>query len=323
MGKVIRSRGSGLKSGRPPLSTTNTGQGSTSTVGKQSVNARRKSSKATRNLINKHHQLHKSRAAAVAAGDHKLVGGIDGQLQQLGGLEAYQAASLTGQDKDRGGDSSEKLVEWLRKYNFVDRARTKLALRVLEVGALSSQNAISRMVGKAVETIKRIDLHSQEPGVIEEVDFMTFPIPDADVLKYDIVSLSLVLNYVPDAAGRGEMLRRTTEFLRQHGTTGSTTGADVPSPLPCLFVVLPRPCLSNSRYMTHDHFVSIMDSLGYEILERHESQKLSYTLFRWHSDKQESRKTFKKVEINPGRTRNNFAVIMTMAEDNNLLHMRS
>ncbi|KAK5091966.1 25S rRNA (adenine2142-N1)-methyltransferase [Exophiala xenobiotica] len=313
MGKVTRNRGSGLKSGRPPLSTTNTGQGSTSTVGKHNVNARRKSSKATRNLINKHHQLHKSRAAAVAAGDHKHVGEIDGQLQQLGGLEAYQAASLTGQDKDRGGDSSERLVEWLRKYNLVGPTRTKLGLRVLEVGALSSQNAISRMVGKGVEIVKRIDLNSQEPNVIEKADFMTFPISDACAVKYDIVSLSLVLNYVPDAAGRGEMLRRTTSFLRRQGTIDSTTAVDAPSPLPCLFAVMPLPCLTNSRYMTHNHFVSIMNSLGYEILERHESQKLSYTLFRWHSDKQETRKTFKKVEINPGRMRNNFAVVMNNA----------
>jgi len=310
MGKVTRNRGSGLRSGRPPLSTPNIGQGSTSTGGRACVNARRKSSKATRNLINKHHQLHKARAAAVAAGDHKLVGDIDSEVQQLGGLEAYQAASLTGQDKDRGGDSSEKLVEWLRKYKLVGPARSKLAWRVLEVGALSSRNAISGMVGKGVETVKRIDLHSQEPHVIEEVDFMTFPVPDVDTLKYDILSLSLVLNYVPDAAGRGEMLRRTTKFLHHHGAASFTTGVDMPSSLPCLFVVLPLPCLTNSRYMTHDHFVSIMNSLGYDLLERHESQKLSYTLFRWNSDKQDTKKTFKKVEINPGRTRNNFAVVM-------------
>lgn len=310
MGKVTKTKSSGLKSGRPPLST-NHGYSSTSGSAKQVVNARRKSPKATRTLINKHHQLHKSRAAAVAANDNKLVDEIEEQLQQLGGLEAYQAASLTGQDKDRGGDSSEKLVEWLRKYKLVGPSRTTFSLRVLEVGALSSQNAISRMVGKGVETVKRIDLHSQEPNVIEEVDFMTFHAPKADVEKYDILSLSLVLNYVPDAAQRGDMLRRTTIFLRERDANlledADTAGSNH---LPCLFVVLPLPCLSNSRYMTHAHFVSIMDNLGYELFEHHKSQKLSYMLFRWNRSHHGRSKNFKKTEINPGRTRNNFAVVV-------------
>ncbi|KAK5941926.1 25S rRNA (adenine2142-N1)-methyltransferase [Knufia obscura] len=303
---MARTKSSKLKSGRPPLAVrTDSG------TAKVTVNARQKSSRATRSLINKHHQLQKARATASAAGDHELVQDLDEQLQNLGGLQAYQAASLTGQDRDRGGDSSEKLVEWLRKYDLVGSSRTTQNLRVLEVGALSSKNAISGMIGKGVEVVKRIDLHSQEPAVIEEADFMTFPVPGRDGDKYDILSLSLVLNFVPDVAQRGEMLRRTTMFLRPH-TTNSGQGASTrdSAALPSLFVVLPLPCLTNSRYMTHDHFVSIMESLGYELREHHESQKLSYMLFMWNGAKHDKSKVFKKVEINPGRTRNNFAVVL-------------
>lgn len=310
MGKVTKTRGS-LKSGRPPLTSRNRGSNGSASASKHSVNARRKSSKATRTLINKHHQLQKSRAAALAADDHSLVEDLDSQLEKLGGLEAYQAASLTGQDRDRGGDSSEKLVEWLRKYKLLVSSRTREGLRVLEVGALSSKNAISGMIGKGVGTVKRIDLHSQEPGVIEEADFMTFPVPSANVDKYDVLSLSLVLNYVPDVAQRGEMLLRTTRYLRQSQATADQNGtSEKPSPLPCLFMVLPLPCLNNSRYMTDQRFVSIMYSLGYELIDHHESQKLSYMLFRWDGSRRVVRRAFKKVEINPGRTRNNFAVVL-------------
>jgi len=311
-------RTTALKAGRPPLSKTNgkpLNEGNSSS--RNNINARRKSSKATRKLINTHHQLHKARAAALASNNHDLITHIDEQIKQLGGLEAYQQASLTGQDKDRGGDSSEKLVEWLRKYDLVGSFIKAEGLRVLEVGALSSRNAISGMMGKGVAEVKRIDLHSQEPGRIEEIDFMDFPLPDTETEKHDVVSLSLVLNYVPEAAGRGDMLRRTTKLLRERKheprMSGRESSGDRELPLPCLFLVLPLSCLRNSRYMTHDHLVAIMRHLGYEEIERHDSTKLAYMLFKWHGKNAISTdepRIFKKVEINPGKTRNNFAIIL-------------
>ncbi|EXJ83837.1 hypothetical protein A1O1_07464 [Capronia coronata CBS 617.96] len=93
-------------------------------------------------------------------------------------------------------------------------------LRILEVGALSTTNALNIPL---VTSVRRIDLRSSGPG-IEEADFMTLPLPDSPDGKgewhgergYDVISLSLVLNYVPDAPGRGEMLRRTTMFFSRH-----------------------------------------------------------------------------------------------------------
>lgn len=308
MARTSKSKGASLQKGRPPLKA-----GLTKTVGPNSgqrdtINPRRKSSRATRTLIRAHHQLQKSRAAAVTAGDESLIREIDSKIQELGGLEAYQAASLTGQDRDRGGDSSEKLVDWLRGYGLIG-PKVDSRLQVLEVGALSSKNAISNMIGKGIKSVKRIDLHSQEPDHIEEIDFMDLPVPHSDVDKYDILSLSLVLNYVPDVSLRGEMLRRTTRFLR-HLPDEDAEGHDK---LPCLFVVLPLPCLNNSRYMTHDHFVSIMASLEYILVKHHDSQKLSYMLFTWAGSAESTSKQkheYKKIEINPGKSRNNFAVVL-------------
>lgn len=310
-----------LKSGRPPLA-----QGqrkSTGTKQKTGVNARHKSSKATRTLINKHHQLQKARVAALAANDQQQLAEIDEQLDQLGGLAAYQEASLTGQDKDRGGDSSTKLVEWLRKYEVLGKQsvdQPSPGIRVLEIGALSSDNAISGFIGNGVEDVKRIDLHSQDKNTIEEIDFMELPIPDRDEDKFDVISLSLVLNYVPDAAQRGAMLQRTVSFLR----AGSLTAEEPLRPeltpakvgrraLPCIFVVLPLPCLSNSRYMTQQHFTFIMRSLGYRPLKTYDSQKLAYMLFGYTSPStkqqhHENALTFRKTELRAGRDRNNFAI---------------
>lgn len=311
MAKTSKSKGGSLKRGRPPLGHDNTRPLVGGSLNNNRVNSRAKSSKATRALINAHHQLHKARAAAVAANNSSLVGELDEQLQNLGGLEAYQAASLTGQRQDRGGDSSEKLVEWLREHNLIRTTPCPLAvpsLRVLEIGALSSRNAISKMIGRGIETVKRIDLHSQEPDQIEEIDFMQLPVPESDEAKFDIVSLSLVLNYVPDVSQRGQMLQRTTSFLRQSSIQGRDS-------LPCLFVVLPLPCLTNSRYMTHDHFVEILASLGYRLINRHDSKKLSYTLFKWTHHNATKIPGFKKTEINPGKSKNNFAIVLTPSQN--------
>lgn len=312
MARPSKNRGVPLQKGRPPLKAGLTKATNSDPGQRNTINARRKSSKATRTLINAHHQLQKSRAAAVSAGNETLVSEIDDKIQQLGGLEAYQAASLTGQDRDRGGDSSEKLVDWLREYGLIGPVVSKglsRRIRVLEIGALSSKNSISSIIGKGIESVKRIDLHSQEPDHIEEIDFMDLPVPQSAVDKYDILSLSLVLNYVPDITLRGEMLRHTTKFLRRlHDEE-----IDGEEKLPCLFVVLPLPCLNNSRYMTHDHFVSIMVSLEYVLIKHHDSQKLSYMLFTWTgSVESTSRQTheYKKIEINPGKSRNNFAIVL-------------
>lgn len=305
-----------LRKGRPPLLENSKLQAAENT----SVNARRKSAKATRSLINKHHQLQKQRSLALAAGNLSSVKAIDDEIERLGGLSAYQAASLTGQDKDRGGDSSVKLVEWLRKHEVVrvkDASNDENAYRVLEVGALSSDNAISLAIGSGIDSVKRIDLHSQDPRTIEEIDFMDLSLPKTEQDQIDILSLSLVLNYVPHASQRGAMLRRTTQFLRNRTESIVESQEDTHGPesavenaLPCLFVVLPLPCMENSRYMTHQHFIVLMRSLGYHLIEHHDSQKLCYMLFKLKPGNIAASSNFGKIELRSGKSRNNFAIVL-------------
>lgn len=256
------------------------------------------SAKATRTLIRSHHRLHKALAEAVKIGDEQTASSIKKQIEDKGGLKSYQQASIQGQSGERGGDTSKLLMEWLPK----DLTNTDMKLRMLEVGALSVDNACSK---SGIFDVTRIDLNSQGAG-IKQQDFMERPLPDSDDDRFDIISLSLVLNYVPDAIGRGLMLKRTCDFLLSVPSL-SLTDAQAGF-FPSLFLVLPAPCVTNSRYLDEDLLTIIMRSLGYGLVERKLTAKLIYLLWRWESAVE--KKKFHKHELKSGRTRNNFCIIM-------------
>ncbi|KAK6349765.1 hypothetical protein TWF696_006041 [Orbilia brochopaga] len=223
--------------------------------------------------------------------------------------------------------------------------------RLLEIGCLSPSNAIHAFFPRTRRTL--MDLNSLHPEILKQ-DFMTFPVPagppalpptgitstsntaaagevceEACEEGYDIISCSLVLNYVPTPAGRGDMLKRIARFAahnlhrrtlhqqpvdNSNGTSsGNTTngnGSDSGgnAVFPALFLVLPAPCVTNSRYLTEDHLQRIMASLGYELLRRKLSPKLAYYLWRYVGNGTGG--TFKKVELRPGGKRNNFAIVV-------------
>jgi 25S rRNA (adenine2142-N1)-methyltransferase len=216
-----------------------------------------------------------------------------------GGLEKYQKASQTGQMNERGGDTSKVLVEWLHASGIT---RNQSKLRVLEVGCLSPDNFISKV--KGVEMV-RIDLRSTHPQILEQ-NFMERPLPSRQEEYFDIVSLSLVLNYLPDIQERGDMLFRTTRFVTHPATMGDLSRS---TSLPLLFLTLPLPCVSNSRYLTTTHLERIMSGLGYKLLNSKESTKIYYSLWKL-STRLSKPKTCSKLEVNPGNGRNNFSVVV-------------
>lgn len=256
------------------------------------------SSKATRNLIRSHHRLLKRRAQAQQAGDELMVHKIDLQIRENGGLESYQLASKLGQSRERGGDSSKVLVDWISPH-LPGGKDTQAKLRVLEVGALSTKNACS--TNQALE-VTRIDLNSQGPGILKQ-DFMERPLPCDDASRFHIISLSLVLNYVPDAVGRGEMLKRCVAFL-----TSSSPSDSILPVTPRLFLVLPAACVNNSRYLTHERLHDIMASMGFVLSESKGTSKLIYQL--WEYSHRCQPRPWKKEMLNPGKTRNNFAIVV-------------
>jgi len=261
------------------------------------------SAKVTRTLIRSYHRLHKALADAEKSGDRQRVESLREQIELQGGLEKYQQASLQGQAIDRGGDSSKLLLDWVNPL----LADKKTRLRLLEVGALSTSNACSR---SSLFSVTRIDLNSQAKG-IQQQDFMERPLPTSNEEKFDMLSLSLVVNYVPDPTGRGEMLRRTCKFLNvdnqlQHGETG------VRQVTPSLFLVLPAPCIFNSRYMDETRLIEIMESLGYHMDERKLTAKLIYYLWSYNPTRpgRNLHAKFPKKEVNPGAKRNNFSIVL-------------
>ncbi|KAI0392579.1 putative methyltransferase-domain-containing protein [Xylariaceae sp. FL0594] len=260
------------------------------------------SRRATRELINSIHQLEKKKAQAIAKGDKAAETAADAEIAALGGLQKYQQASLQGQRNDRGGDSSRVLMEWLKPKFSASGLAQKGSVRMLEVGALSTNNECSR---SGFFDMTRIDLNSQSDGILQQ-DFMKRPLPSNDTDTFDIISLSLVLNFVPDAQGRGDMLLRTLAFLRKPSLVMESHDA-----FPCLFLVLPAPCITNSRYMDEQLLEMIMNALGYTKTHSKTTQKLVYYLWRRTSSVPPARMpTFKKVEIRSGPTRNNFAIVL-------------
>ncbi|KAK2594445.1 25S rRNA (adenine2142-N1)-methyltransferase [Conoideocrella luteorostrata] len=258
------------------------------------------SRKASRTLINRHHQLVKQHRKSIAEGDKVVESVIAEELSKLGGLEQYQQASLQGQSIDRGGDTSKILLEWLPIRSIKKLSHKP---RMLEVGSLSTHNTCST---SGIFDMVHIDLKSQEPGIVEQ-DFMHRPVPNKPSDKFDIISLSLVLNFIPDAEDRGRMLLRTILFLRQNFAT-EQVATDLL--FPSLFLVLPRSCVDNSRYFTESRLESLMESLGYSLTRSKKTQKLSYSLWVRAKTASAAALHFPKLEVNPGRTRNNFSVTL-------------
>jgi 25S rRNA (adenine2142-N1)-methyltransferase len=288
---VVKKRQKTLASGRPPVSRPK----------------ERMTSERSRTIIRTHHTLQKDHAAALRDGDSRKAHEIAQLIEKNGGIKGYQAASKQGQAKDRGGDSSKLLIDWLQQSKVIDskdRGRKPGAaptLRCLEVGALSTNNEVSKFPG--VIHMTRIDLNSQGPG-IEKEDFMERPLPTSDEERFDIISLSLVLNYVPDAVGRGEMLKRLTKFLRppkEEDNTPTITG-------PFLFLVLPLPCVENSRYCDEPLLLQIMANMGFSKHYNKSTTKLCYYLFSWNG-KVTSRKSGKK-KLRDKPAMNNFCIVV-------------
>lgn len=98
---------------------------------------------------------------------------------------------------------------------------TKQVNRLLDVGALKHDNYAS---SKAFIEATPVDLHSRHVQIIQQ-DFLKID-PASDTpfhhsvpsnLNWDIISLSLVLNFVPDPQERGRMLRLARDLLAPNG----------------------------------------------------------------------------------------------------------
>ena len=261
------------------------------------------SKQKTHKVIREHHNLNKQLLKAEASGNDEETSKLKKQIKDIGGLETYQRASIQGQSSERGGDSSKILVQWLKeiKPNLV---AAKPKIRMLEIGALSTENACSK---SGLFDMQRIDLNSQAKGIVKQ-DFMERPIPKYDKEQFDIVSLSLVLNYSSQPEQAGQMLQRTCAFLDQRAPR--TMSESLQRNFPALFLVLPAACITNSRYLNEERLTLMMASLGYVLLKVKQTDKLIYYLWQLRDQPVVDEQHIPKKEFNPGPGRNNFSIVM-------------
>lgn len=237
---------------------------------------------------------------------YMLLGYVYQELADEKGLANYQIASRMGQDSNRGGDSSKILIQWIKEL-IESKEQDNAELCALEIGSLSKNNKIS--TSGIFNPVIRIDLNNSndDEGIIRQ-DFMKRPIPKTDKDRFDLISCSLVLNFVPTALERGDLCQRFKFFLKQ-----DTKEAYI-------FIVLPLPCLSNSRYMSTDRFHKLMQSLGYTNIRYHEAKKVCYMLYKRHDLNENLSLTklfYKKQQSRDGHKMNNFNILLRDARATN------
>jgi 25S rRNA (adenine2142-N1)-methyltransferase len=175
--------------------------------------------RTSRTVIRKFHTLLKQQKSAQ--GD--TLTSINHELEELGGLEKYQHMSCIGQGTDRGGGSEKVLIGWVKQMGWADQKHRHVGLvytgstdltpagpdhytpfffptRLLDVGAVKPDNYYS--CASWID-VTPIDLHSRHPSILEQ-DFLCMD-QERHREAWDIISLSLVLNFVPDGNDRGTL----------------------------------------------------------------------------------------------------------------------
>lgn len=216
------------------------------------------------------------------------------EQQELGGIDGYQNDSIFGGDKQRGGESGKWCALQLEELRGKEEP-----LKLLDVGALS---------GTAYQAFPwiqptSIDINPRSDNVVK-YDFMEYPRPKQEEDKSDLVCLSLVLNFIGDLNLRGQMLIHAHNYLKEDGL---------------LYLVLPAPCVTNSRYLNHQRLTDILNSCGWNVLLSQDSKRLTRWLLQRKEEVKGSKKTkkegprwdgtiWKKEEIKVSATANNFCI---------------
>ncbi|KXS12936.1 hypothetical protein M427DRAFT_113695 [Gonapodya prolifera JEL478] len=278
---------------------------------------------------------------------------IEEEIRSLGGIERYQRASLNGQKASKGGESTAKWFgEELREHFGQERS-----VNLLDVGCLRP----SRHYLRPWIRLRAIDLnptpmtsqplaHSPNgPVVVEKADLLSMEWPKRADEKFHALGLSLVVNFVGDAEERGFMLSRSRLFLRPPSpsppnvakslfspTSTSPTSDSLPPSLIC--IVLPAPCVLNSRYLDAERLEQMMRHLGFT-LDRWKVSRgkagekkgkggsgLAYYIFSWRNwgsgwerlvaredsvrEKRLPAVKFPKKQLFPGPGKNNFTIVL-------------
>lgn len=245
-----------------------------------------------RTTIRQYHLLLKRRWQLEQAKETTALAEIDQQISSLGGLQRYQQMSSLGQLGDRGGGSEKVFIQWMKGIRKAQSNPRNI--RLLEVGALKPDNY--RSCSSWIEWMP-IDLNSRHPRIIQQ-DFLSMDLQEHE-RSWDAISLSLVINFVPEPTDRGRMLQLAYRMLVPDGI---------------LFLALPLPCVANSRYLTFEKLQLLMESIGFKQLQERwqTGRKMAYWLYQKKDALTRTLATHifnRKVVLRQGH-RNNFAIIL-------------
>jgi len=164
---------------------------------------------------------------------------VIGRIQSLGLLRGVEIGSKEGDD----GQSDD-----IRPTNL------------LEIGAINTDLLSLNSQKSANVNVRAIDLRSSVEGV-ETMDYMQFP----EDQHFDVIVNSMVINSVPSALLRGQMLLKMFRQLNLGGV---------------LFLMLPLLCLNSSKYLTKEGFVRMLLDVGFEEVLRKETPKIFFIVLR-------------------------------------------
>jgi len=221
------------------------------------------SAKAARRVTSEFHRLTREleelRKERIDRGSKKRIAReatLEQEIEGIGGQRRYQEASvlLTSTHKTT--------AKWVFKNLTEQRIRPKKGeppLRLLEVGAVNAQ-----LLSCPWLDVFAIDLKSRHPH-IKEMNFF-----DLEMMRegrFDVICNAMVLNCVPTAEKRGEMLYRCSLLLKNEGL---------------LLLRLPIRCFEGIGEKSLENLFFL---LGLEILSQAQSPKIwSFALRKVKAD---------------------------------------
>ncbi|KAK1940511.1 25S rRNA adenine-N(1) methyltransferase [Phytophthora citrophthora] len=249
------------------------------------MKSRRKARQVTTNFHRLTHELDRlkqQKPTDAQAQEHRneRITEINTLLQDLGGRQAYQDASILNTSFHR---TSKWVFQLLTRFELRPKAKQP-PLRVLEVGAINTQ-----LLSCPWLNVRAIDLNSRHER-IEQRDFFSLK-PTGE---FQVVVSSMVINCVPGAEKRGEMLRLYRDHLKEGGL---------------LFLMLPLLCLRHSQFMTYARFTKILEAVGFKVRETKDSPKVAFFCLERVETVAEA-VTFPHKLLVSGDKRNDFSVVI-------------
>jgi 25S rRNA (adenine2142-N1)-methyltransferase len=189
------------------------------------------SRKRARQVTTQFHKLTRQREAAQQSNDEQALQSLDQEISVMGGRETYQKASQVSTSFHStskwvlahlsrngwiygvpSGNTESPLAAAAVPKKATKKAPPRRPTRILEVGAINTEllDAADATTGGRLLQVRAVDLHAMDRR-IEQADFLQLPISHGHLEeRYDVIVCSMVLNCVPTAIQRGEMVRERT-----------------------------------------------------------------------------------------------------------------